>query len=347
MKRIAIFLVGIVLLSFSILQATAFAQSQPGFNLTISPTFLDLMANPGDVLKQKFRVRNNTNDPIVLSIVVDKLDPHARNGEVIPVAPQPNDTFTSWISFDTATPTAKPKEWVDVPFTITVPKTAAFGYYYALRIGPSKTNSGQNGPGAKLIGQIVLPVLLNVASPDAKSELRLVSFTPTSFFNEYLPVTFKVQLQNTGNVHIKPSGNIFIRLAGNDNAVLSMNKEGGIILPGSTRTYETNWLDGFFVKETVLEDGSPKVDKNGHIMTHLVINWNQLTRFRIGKYTASALVVYDNGKRDVPLEATTTFWVFPYTLVLGTFGVLLLVGLLLRGSLTWYITHEVKKQQNR
>ncbi len=345
MKRTAIFFIGIFLLFLSLLQANVFAQSVQGLNLTISPTFLDLTANPGDVLKQKFRIRNNTNDPIALSIVVDKLDPHARNGEVVPVAAQPNDAFISWISFETATPTAKPKEWVDVPFTITVPKTAAFGYYYALRIGPTKTNGTQNAPGTKLLGQIVLPILLNVSSSQAKSELKLVSFIPTSFFNEYLPVTFNVQLQNTGNVHIKPTGNIFVKLSGNDTAVLSVNKESGIILPGSTRTFQTSWLDGFFVKEPILQDGSPKVDKNGRVMTHLVINWNLLTHFRIGKYTASALVVYDNGTRDVPLEATTTFFVFPYTIVLSTLGVVILGGVFLKFILSWYITHEVKKQQ--
>ena len=37
------------------------------------------------------------------------------------------------------------------------------------------------------------------------------------------------------------------------------------------------------------------------------------------KYQAKLLLVYDDGKRDIPLEGTVEFWVVPWRLVL--FGV--------------------------
>lgn len=322
-----------------------YAQGQTGLNLTISPTVLDLTANPGDTLKEKFRVRNNGSSPVDLVILVDKLDPHARNGEVVPIKPDPNDPSISWISFETATITAKPKEWIDIPFTIAVPKTASFGYYYAFRIGPGKASTQQNVPGTQLLGQIVLPVLLNVQANNAKAELKLISFTTNAFLNEYLPVTFQTTFTNSGNIHIKPSGTIFVRLSDGTSTALDVNPGSGTILPGGKRTYETNWTDGFLVQQVILEDGSPKLDKNGKPMYQLTINWDRLTHFRIGKYTATLLAVYDNGQKDEPLEATTTFWVIPYTLIGVSVIGLIIVIVILRFLLRWYIAKELKKRQ--
>lgn len=327
-------------------RGSIFAQaSSQEFNVTLSPTLLDLTANPGDTLKEKFRIRNNSNAALPLSIIVNKLDPHVRNGEVVPVAPEPNDPSIDWISFENATVTAQPNEWTDISFTIAVPKTAAYGYYYALRIGPANSNNQTNGAATKLLGQVVLPVLLIVNAPNAKSVLKLESFGPSTFFNEYLPVTFTVKLSNTGNIQVRPSGTIFVDLGKNTTSSIDLNPGGGVVLPGQMRIFQRDWLDGFLVQQPVMEDGNPKIDKNGKEITQLVFNWNNLTHFRIGKYTATVLLVYDDGTRDVPLEATTTFFVFPYVAVsiilVGTITVVLFFSFVLRR----YIAHEVRKQQ--
>lgn len=340
----------LLLLSFLSIAVTfltaknVFAQ-QTGFNVTLSPSLLDLTANPGDTLKEKFRIRNNGDTPMDVSITVDKLDPHSRNGQIVPVKPDPTDQSVSWISFDTATFSAQPKEWLEVPFTITIPKTAAFGYYYAFRIGPSKAGSSQNGATTQLLGQIVLPVLLNVTSPHANANLQLLSFTTTNFLSEYLPVSFQATFTNTGNVAVRPSGTIFIRLKDGQSEALDMNSQAGIILPGGKRTFSVDWTDGFLVQQPVMEDGQVKLDANNHPMYTLQINWNYLTHFRIGKYTATLLAVYDNGQKDVPFEASTTFWVLPWKLlggiVLGFVALLVLAKL----WLDWYIKQQLKRQQ--
>lgn len=324
----------------------AFAQATEE-SLTISPSLMDLTANPGDTIKETFRIRNNTDTPIALSISVDKLDPHSRNGEVVPIKPQPNDPSISWVSFETTSFVANSREWVDIPVTISVPKTAAFGYYYAFLVGPNKTAGTQFGPTTKLLGEIVLPVLLNVTAPNAKSTLSLLSFTPQSFFNQYLPVVFSVTVQNAGNVALRPSGTIFVQLAGGNSDALNVNPSGGIILPGGIRTFSVPWKNGFLVQEPVVEDGNVAVDKFGHVITNLVIHWDKLPDFRIGKYTATALLVYDNGTRDVPMEASTTFWVFPYTAIGIGLASLIVLFLVLRFILKWYIAKEMKKYQNK
>jgi hypothetical protein len=46
-------------------------------------------------------------------------------------------------------------------------------------------------------------------------------------------------------------------------------------------------MTDFLVREPVIQDGQVKLDKNGKPVENLSINWNKLTSFRIGKYTAN------------------------------------------------------------
>jgi hypothetical protein len=61
--KIAIFF--ILTTSYFILNTgVANAQTAPAYDVTVSPIFLDLSANPGDTITTKVRIRNNTTSPI-------------------------------------------------------------------------------------------------------------------------------------------------------------------------------------------------------------------------------------------------------------------------------------------
>lgn len=322
----------------------ASAQTTPGLDLTISPGLLDITALPGTTVHEKFRIRNNNATPVELTFSLDKLTTSS-NGQIIPAKVTSGDESLSWVHMDNNNIVTSPKEWTDVTFSIDIPQTAAFGYYYALHIRQKPVSQGQDKPSTKLLGEIILPILLTVQNSNEKAQLSLVSFKPTLLVNEYLPVTFTITLANTGNIHIRPQGDIFIKTSISDKnaTLLDINQANGAILPNSKRTYQVSWNDGFLVRTPVMENGVIKTDNKGNPVTTLTINWNQLTHFRIGKYTASLLLVYDNGKRDIPIEATTTFWVFPYTLVASSIVGLLIVILIVRFLLKWYIHKELKK----
>lgn len=338
-----LFLFGLINIA-SLLSPAAFAQ-QKGIDITVSPSVLDVTASPGDTVKQKFRIRNNINSPVQLAITVDKLTAD-QNGQILPVKGTEKDTYLSWISFDTASFSAKPQEWTEVTATITIPKDAAFGYYYAIHISQVKDSQVQNNT-TNLLGEVIVPFLVTVKSANAKAELSLVSFKSNTFLSEYLPVSFSVTVKNTGNVLLRPRGNIFIQTGPSekDAALLDVNEANGAILPGAIRTFTSSWNDGFFVLDTVKENGSAKLDKNGKPVTSLTINWDRLTHFRIGKYTAHLLLVYDNGKRDVPLESNTNFWVVPYTILGGVIVGIFIIVILGRLWLSWYIRQQMKRYQ--
>lgn len=323
------------------------AQTGPGLDLTISPPVMEFNVKPGETIKEKFRIRNNLTNPIGLGLSVSKLSSDSVNGEAVPAEPTSADEFISWLSLDSSKLSVPSKEWKEVSFSIDVPTSAAYGYYYVLRITPS-ADPVLNNSGAKVKGEVLVVILLNVKKDGALAKGELVEFKPSTFVSEYLPVDFSVKIKNQGNVHMKPRGNVFIRsFRQKDIAILDVNFNLASVLPGGTKTYTTSWSDGFIVRVPVVENDKPKLDNNGNPVTKIQINWDKLTHFRVGKYTASILMVYDDGKRDATMESTAVFWLIPYTALTVITVSLIALVLIIRFLLKWYIRRELKHQRGR
>jgi hypothetical protein len=77
------------------------------------------------------------------------------------------------------------------------------------------------------------------------------------------------------------------------------------------------------------DDGFPKwVPSDSTVEQELKWDFSQADRFRLGKYTAHLLMVYDNGERDIPIESYVSFWVIPWRVFLAILvGFLLTMGL--------------------
>ncbi len=323
----------------------SFAQQSPNYDVTVSPVFFDLSANPGSTVSDKIRVRNNTSNPLSIKLEVKKLTGDD-NGDLV-IKDENDDNSLSWIKFKEKTFVAKPLEWTDVPFSIEVPKTAAYGYYFAVNF-TQENNDKLNQVGTKITGAAAVPILLNVRKNGAKAEVKILNFSTPNYINEYLPINFNIKLENTGNVHVRPRGNIFITSGNNDNiGILDVNQTAANIIPETRRDLTASWFDGFIVKEPLKEDGQIKLDKNGKALEKLTINWNKLTSFRIGKYTANLLLVYDNGKRDIPIEQSITFWVIPYKVIITLLIGLIIFFFVARFIIRFYINKEIKKRMRR
>jgi len=344
-SHLLIFLLGLLLslFIFNFKFLTALAQTSPGLDLTISPPVMEFNVKPGDKIKEKFRIRNNLTSPIGLEINVNKLSSDSVSGEAVPAEPTSSDEFISWLSLASSKFSVPSKEWKEVSFSIDVPITAAYGYYYVLRVAPTGDPT-INGSGAKVKGEVLVVILLNVKKEGAIAKGKLFEFKPNNFISEYLPVDFSVKVKNEGNVHMKPRGNVFIRsFHQNDVAILDVNSTLSSVLPNGTKTYTTSWSDGFIVRVPVVENDKPKLDVNDNPVTKIQINWDKLTHFRVGKYTATILMVYDDGKRDQTMESTTTFWLIPYTALAVITISLIVFVVIVRFLLKWYIRRELKR----
>jgi len=336
------FLIGLSL--FFLANSHAQVPTPGNYDVTVSPIFFDLTANPGDTLSSKVRIRNNTTSPLPIKLSVKKMSGDL-NGNLT-LTDDNSDGSLSWVTFTSDKVTINPLEWAEVPFTIAVPKEAAYGYYFAITFTQDNTSLLKR-TGAAITGAAAVPILLDVKKEGAKAEAKITQFSVSQAVTEYLPADFVVKVENQGNVHVKPHGDIFITDGKNQLADLPVNPYLGSVIPNAQKVFNASWDDGFLVRTPVMEYGQPKLDKNGKPMETLTINWNKLTSFRIGKYTANLLLVYDNGIKDIPIQTSVSFWVLPYKALLVIFATVVVLILLIRFLLKLYIGREIKKRLNQ
>ena len=318
-----------------LLPAAAGAAASKPLNLVTSPLPISLSVPPGTTVTTDLRVKQAGPDTERLKVTLMKFSAFGDEGKPRLLDRAVGDDYFDWVKFDKPAFDAPSNVWQSVKMTINVPKSAAFGYYYAVvfsRVGDDKAPTGEAQPTAGYNGGSAVLVLLDAKVPNAKRELGLVSFTTQHRIYEFLPSAFDVKFKNTGNVHAVPHGNIFIMSGKKQVASLDLNDAQGNILPGSNRLFPLEWQDGFPHFEKVNEDGKVKLDKKNQPVMHMV--WSNggagagevSPHLRFGYYTAHLFAVYDDGTRDVPLEATVGFWVIPWRFLLVVLLVIVLIG---------------------
>ena len=256
------------------------------------------------------------------------------------LTPKSGDDYINWVTFSQNSFVAQPGVWNTVTMTINMPSYAALGYYYAVLFKPSLTTGGVSKTEQFKSSNAVL-VLLNALSPNEHASLKVNSFTSVHTIYEYLPATFKINVFNNGNIYLPPTGNVFISSSSSFNKIidtLNINPDQGNVLPGTSRLFTTQWVDGFpvFVPKTV--GGQPVLNKQGQNIDQLKWNFGQAHKFRFGKYYAKMVLVYNNGSADVPITAVVSFWVIPWKLIL----LILFIIALMIGAI-YLIIHQSRK----
>jgi hypothetical protein len=231
---------------------------------------------------------------------------------------------------------------MSVKMTIKVPTSAAFGYYYAVVFSPA--DQKPTGKGNVYLGSTAILVLLDVKSPNAKRSAKIADFYVDKKIYEFLPVNFSVRLHNDGNVHLLPGGTIYIKRGSKQVAAIPFNTQHGSILPNSYRVYTSSWSDGFPVYQVKNQDGKVVMDKNGQPVVQLNWDFSKVPHLKFGHYTANLLAVYDNGSRDVPLEASVSFWVVPWRLIIFAILIPLVPALIVYLIMRWRFKKKLKAQ---
>jgi hypothetical protein len=291
------------------------ARAESGFALQVTPSPLIATIEPGKESILELRINNtgSTKESYKMSLRAFKVN--SDTGKVDLQNDSPKDV-ESFVTFEQPTFSLESGQWLNQRILINTPKGAGFSYNFAVMIVRDEVSAAPNG-GAAIQGSLAVFALLNVNRPDATRKLNVVEFTSTKKVYEYLPATLNLKIKNTGNTIIAPKGNIFITRNETDTShikLLQVNESGGYIIPDTTRALLVDWSDGFPSKVT--SDGITK------------LNWDlsKLAQLRIGKYTAKAIVIYDDGTRDVPVEAVVSFWVLPWKILLGFAVILGLLG---------------------
>lgn len=300
------------------LSPVAHAQDEE-FSLQLTPSPLVTTVKPGVASDIELKIRNGGRKTEELKIEPRSFKIDANSQEVKLDDTTPPD-ISEWMSFSSPTFTIQPEQWFTEKIKLDLPENAGFSYSFALVI--SRKDDPKPVEGSRLLrGSVAVFTLVNVDRPGATRKLDLGTFKIGKHMYEYLPADLSLQLKNSGNSIVQPYGNIYIQRGKNDKtpiATLSVNSNKGYMLPDATRTFQTGWNDGFPAYQTI-------TGNDGQQHRKLVWDWSKVSDLRIGRYTAKLVAVYNDGHRDVPLEAEITFWVIPWKVLGGLFVVLVIL----------------------
>jgi len=298
--------------------AASAAAADQEFNIQVAPSPLAVTVKPGQTQTATLTVRNFSNHsetlyPRLSGFKIDKSSQKIELEEKVPLG------LDQWISFKDAALTIPAGGTQPLLITYRTPENV--GFSYALAITLSRGQDQLPKDGTRLQGAVAVFNLINVDRKDAKRELTIEKFSTDKSRYEFLPAGFTLTVKNNGNVIDQPQGNVFIQRGFDSDkpiATLPINKAAGYILPGTARTFTDKWSDGF--------PSYVPAQENGKTTYKLKWDWKRLGDLRFGKYTAKAVVVYNDGQRDVPLVASTTFWVIPWRIIFVTLFILLILG---------------------
>ncbi|MEI7621284.1 MAG: hypothetical protein WCJ51_01995 [Candidatus Moraniibacteriota bacterium] len=343
-------LITICLFAILGLTAPALAQTPSGdLRLTTSPLPINLKVQPGTSVSANIKVKNDGNTTESIKATLMKFKADENSGAPLLQEKEAGDDFFDWVTFSEDTFNLPVNEWKTITATFNVPTTASFGYYYAIVFIRAQENVQKADRQTVVAGGIATFVLLEVQVPNAKREIQVTDFSVDKTSFEFLPATFSVKLRNTDNVHIAPRGNIFISKGdGKEVAILEVNEAKGSILPNSPRDFQQQWSDGFPYYTQAQTDGKAVLDEKGNPTQELKWNFSEVSKLRWGKYTAKMLLIYDDGKKDVPVEAQVFFWVIPWRIIVGGLFVAIFVLIGLKSTifnLTRNVSSLMKKKK--
>jgi hypothetical protein len=308
----------ILLATISLLPGSVAAATSPSSNITTSPITLDVTVKPGQTVTSTLQMENNSSRPVAISMELKTFKANGSSGQAVIETPSPNDPSPSWVHFSQNNFTAQPGVWTPVQMTISLPKDADLGYYYAVLFKPVLPTNGSKNTNSVTLSNAVL-VLVDTGSTNEVRQLQVSSLTTNRSIYEYLPVNFSITVHNPGNIYLAPEGSLYISKNANFSHVLAslnINKPGGRVLPDSSRVFSLQWQDGFPVFQPKTIAGQPVLNKHNQPVEQLHWDFSNIDHLRFGKYYARMALVYNNGERDVPIYGVVSFWVIPWKLIL-------------------------------
>lgn len=304
-----------------------FAISSKAFALTLSPVRLELSGDPGTTLTGEFTVTNEQNTS---QIIYPSYENFTSNGESgAPVFSDKKIGLDTWISVGPSQLSVGPGQSITVPYTITIPKDAnPGGYFAAIFWGTSSpSDTTQVSIGAKIGMLVLLRVNGNILE-----SAGITSFDRNDhgFFYTTLPVELRYTFRNSGGDRVEPHGTITIRdTFFVPSATLDANRVQGNVLPGSTREFTTDWV--------VYKAPEPVSGFFGTVR----YEWQN---FALGLYRARLDLAYGS---DSHVNRTAWFFVFPWQLLLCLCVGLLAIWQIGRMLITRYNRYIIKKVLDR
>ncbi|HET9721626.1 MAG TPA: hypothetical protein VFP32_01175 [Candidatus Saccharimonadales bacterium] len=302
--------------------ATPPASTTGGQALEIAPPLVELSANPGQTITTQILLRDVSSTELVVTGQANDFVAQGENGtpKILLNNNASNDPYSmkDWVNFP-GNLLLVPKEIKTMKVTISVPANASPGGHYGV-IRFTGTPPSLSGTGVSLSASVGTLVLLTVNGKITENmsvkEFSVNHNGKTGSFFESGPLDFVVRLNNQSNVHEEPSGLITVSdTFGKKIATMRVNNPPRNILPGSVRKFDA------------------KLDKT-------VIG----NRMLFGRYKATLSMTYGSDKK--PLNATMTFWVIPWKIILIIIACIIVGFFALRFAIRRYNQRIISKSRH-
>lgn len=202
--------------------------------LTITPTTVTPVINPGAVYSGNFQVINQgtTSYPVEIYPAPYSVKTEAYTPDFTPVPGQPN--IVSWFHFSTSAATIQPNQSLTVNYQINVPKNTQPGGYYAVAF--AQTHSTKSAAGIVINERVGEIFYIQVAGSVPKSGKLL---TWSTSFLQIPPITSIIRLEDDGGFNYASNIQVVVRdVFGNPKYTLTTQKE---VLPHTIRKIIITW----------------------------------------------------------------------------------------------------------
>lgn len=299
-RKIRSLILGITL-SLALFGLSSYTSPVANAAITITPPRFELFGNPGDILSEKIRVRNDEETAINYTTTVEDFKAEGDEGEVNLIEKESdveNASFSMqrWITVEPRSASINPGEEKVFEVTIRIPRDAEPGGHFASVLVERSGSAASGGSGASVSSRLGSLLLMRV-SGNVTEQAKIDAFKAQNNYYQNGPVTLELRTKNEGNTHIKPKGRIVIsNIFGKKVAEIPLTSAN--VLPGAARVVRSTWDQ-----------------KN-----------------LIGRYTATLFAEYGttgSGTQVKQLSATTTFIVFPMWLIWTILGLIVVIFLLI------------------
>ena len=307
-----------ILLSFACLTAGVFLFSgtlitkaaSGGQGLTISPPISELTIKPGESITKDIKLTNPTDKVITVTPKVMDFKAKGESGEPAFYDASVEDSrysLSKWITFTQTEIALTPQQVVDFKYSISAPSSAEPGGHYGVVFFAADQNTPQENSSSVTLNSMVGSLLLVKVPGDISENAVLDSFFANQFIYFGGDPKIDTVVRNLGNIHFKPQGEILIKnMLGNESGKLTVNDQGGNVLPDSARKFENVWQDN---------------------------------KFHLGLYTAMVHLTYGNFGKT--LDGSLTFLIIPWWILV----IMIIVLAIIIGLIIWLLIRRRRRKK--
>lgn len=257
---------------------------------SLSPSVIELSASRGETVEAVVTVINTSVTEQIYFAGVMRFEPSEDGSSPVFLQDEVGSgEWPNWIVLAFSEFRVPANSKAELPFKVVVPSDVqSGGYYGAVTVSQAPSDIVADN-GAMIEAKTAALVLLTVEGETVEKVevLELVGSGP-----------FVYRMQNQGNVHVTPVGMVTVKdMFGRTVASYDANPGGARVLPGTTRTYETQQSD-------------------------------QNSWFTIGPMRAQLEVTY--GRSEQTATAQTEFWYVPWKALVAVLVVLVALGFFVR-----------------